>query len=177
MRTANQLDQGNYGSAALLCALDVVEVGPIIHLGVRAAIPGEVAPGTLPANSLTAGEVAEIQAIAKKYNTTIDVVGSRGAGEGRMIDTNLPVGKDPPGAPRTSRSDIAFRIDAAHPQVEALIKDLQKVGNGAGTAGTKWSTNPATPGGRPTEPPFIRFVPENTALSPENPMISALRVD
>jgi hypothetical protein len=34
------------------------------------------------------------------------------------------------------------------------------VGNGAGSAGRQWSTNPAMPGGRPTELPFIRFTPE-----------------
>ena len=117
---------------------------------------GGVAPKTIPANSLTASEVAEIQALAKKYNTTIDVVGSRAAGEGNNIGTNLPVGKQIKGGP-PMRSDIDFRIDAAHPQAEALIQELQKVGNGAGSAGLDWTTNPLTPGGRPTEPPFIRF--------------------
>ena len=98
---------------------------------------------------MTASEVAEIEAIAKKYKTTIDVVGSRAAGEGRNIGTNQPVGRQIKGGPPT-RSDIEFRIDAAHPQAEALIQQLQGVGNGAGTAGRKWTTNP-------TEPPFIRF--------------------
>jgi hypothetical protein len=114
---------------------------------------------TLPSNSITVREAAEIQAIANKYNTTIDVVGSRAAGQGRNIGTDLPVGKEIRGGPPT-RSDIDFRIDTAHPQAADLIKDLQGVGNGAGTAGPNWSTNPTTPRGRPTEPPLIRFNPQ-----------------
>jgi RHS repeat-associated protein len=113
----------------------------------------------LPADSLTASEVAQIQAIANRYNTTIDVVGSRAAGRGQNINTNLLLREQvPPGQPY--RSDIDFRIDAAHPQADALIADLKRVGNGAGSAGKNWSTNPATQGGRATEPPLIRFTPE-----------------
>src|SRR5258708_4606983 len=114
---------------------------------------------TLPADSITPSEAVQIQAIANKYNTKIDVVGSRAAGKGNNINTNLPRGKDVPGGP-PKRSDIDFRIDAAHPQARAIIKDLKGVGNGVGSAGTMWSNNPATPGGKPTRPPFIRFVPE-----------------
>jgi hypothetical protein len=99
--------------------------------------------------TLTAAERTEIEAIANKYNTTIDVVGSRAAGKGRNIETTLPVGKDP-----SLRSDIDFRIDASHPQVGDLIKDLKGVGGGAGSASTKYSTTT-----RPTQPPFIRFEP------------------
>ena len=113
----------------------------------------------LPANSLTPSEAAEIQAIANKYNTTIDVVGSRAAGEGRNVGTNLPVGPQVEGGPPT-RSDIDFRIDHTHPQVNDLIAELNEVGNGAGSAGTEWSTNPAGGIGRETRPPFIRFTPE-----------------
>src|SRR5690606_5475291 len=101
-------------------------------------------PRNLPPNSLTAQECAEIQAIANRYNTTIDVVGSRAAGQGRTINTNFPQGQKPvPGGPPT-RSDIDFRIDAGHPQVDDLIGALQRVGNNAGTAGSQWSNNPAT---------------------------------
>ena len=99
--------------------------------------------------TLTAAERAEIQAIANKYNSTVDVVGSRAAGAGRNVETTLPVGK---GA--NLRSDIDFRIDASHPQVGDLIKDLKGVGGGAGSASTKYSTTT-----RPTQPPFIRFEP------------------
>jgi len=105
---------------------------------------GKAAEGTL-----TVGERAEIQAIANKYNTTIDVVGSRAAGEGRNIETTLPVKKG-----KKFRSDIDFRIDATHPKVDDLIKDLKRVGNGAGSASTEFSTT------RATYPPFIRFEPQ-----------------
>jgi hypothetical protein len=115
--------------------------------------PRPVAPAAT--GTLTAAEEAEVQALANRYNTTIDVVGSRAAGQGRNIGTNLPVGKDPPGLPGTTRSDIDFRIDTSHPQASELISDLQKVGNGAGSAGTKWGTNQ-----RPTYPPVIRFSPK-----------------
>lgn len=40
------------------------------------------------------------------FQTTIDVVGSRGAGKGRNIDTDLPFGKG-----IGTRSDIDVRID------------------------------------------------------------------
>jgi hypothetical protein len=72
------------------------------------------------------------------------------------IDTLIAGWKTIRGGPPT-RSDIDFRIDAAHPKASELIKDLQGVGNGAGTAGPDWTTNPMTPGGRPTVPPLIRF--------------------
>ena len=107
------------------------------------------APGTT--GTLTAAEEAEIQAIANKYDTTIDVVGSRAAGEGRNIGTDFPVGKTPA---ETTRSDIDFRIDTSHPQVDQLISELEQVGDGAGSAGTKWGTNQ-----RFSYPPFIRFSP------------------
>ncbi|MCE9533163.1 MAG: hypothetical protein K8T89_18855 [Planctomycetes bacterium] len=118
------------------------------------------APPSLPANSLTAKEFLEIQAISKKYNTVIDVVGSRAEGEGRNIYTNFPVDKKEKDGEPPTRSDIDFRIDAAHPQIDDIIEDLKKIGNGAGTAGRDWSTNPATPRGRATKPPFIRFFPD-----------------
>ncbi len=100
--------------------------------------------------ALTVAEKAEIQAIADKYHTEIDVVGSRAAGTGRNVETNLPVGKGANG-----RSDIDFPIDASHPQLKDLIKDLKAVGGGAGSASTKYST-----ADRPTQPPLIRFTPK-----------------
>jgi hypothetical protein len=101
------------------------------------------------AGTLTAAEQAEIQAIANNYNTTVDVVGSRAAGQGRNIETNLPVGKGP-----GTRSDIDFRIDTSHPQVDALMADLNNVGNGAGNASLKHGTNH-----RPSYPPVITISP------------------
>ena len=67
------------------------------------------------------------------------------------IETNLPVGKG-----WGTRSDIDFRIDTTHPQLDQLISDLKKVGNGAGSAGMRWSTTE-----RATKPPCIRFAPKN----------------
>ena len=80
------------------------------------------------------------------------LLAARSAGQGRNIASDLPVGK----APRaTTRSDIDFRIDTTHPQADQLISDLNKVGNGAGRAGTEWDTAE-----RGTEPPYIRFTPD-----------------
>ncbi|WP_010582417.1 Hint domain-containing protein [Schlesneria paludicola] len=137
---------------------EVTQAGILVHN----AIPCTVDPGIphdLPPNSLTPKEVAEIKAIAKQYNTTIDVVGSRAKGEGRNIFTNLRVGKFNPNGP-PNRSDIDFRFDAAHPRAQALMKALRGVGNGAGTIRLKYSNNPATRGGRLTRPPYIRFTPD-----------------
>lgn len=47
-----------------------------------------------------------LQKIADLFQTTVDVVGSRGAGKGRAIDTDLPFGKG-----SGTRSDIDVRID------------------------------------------------------------------
>ena len=101
--------------------------------------------------TLTPLEAFEIQAISNKYKTTIDVVGSRAKGEGRNIETDLPshVKGD------NTRSDIDFRIDTNHPRVAEIIEDLKRVGNGAGSAGMKWST-----ADRDTVPPFMRFEPD-----------------
>ena len=120
--------------------------GAVVGAGLSAA--GRYVVGLRhSAGTLTAAEQAEIQAIANKHRTTIDVVGSRAAGEGRNIGSSLPVGKG-----KGTRSDIDFRIDTSHPQVEDLIADLQKVGNGAGRASIKHGTDH-----RPTYPPVIRI--------------------
>jgi hypothetical protein len=179
--------KGNYGSSAFQAGLAGVELalgGSALRDAARAMAPllgragraiGNLLASetgamrvmganaqplkTLPANSLTATEAAEIQAIANRHKTAIDVVGSRAAGKGRKVGSDLPVGKDSPGRPGTTRSDIDFRIDADHPQVDQLIGDLREVGNGAGRAARDFSNNPATPGGRATRAPFIRFTP------------------
>jgi len=56
--------------------------------------------------SLTETEQQALQRIAYQFQTTIDVVGSRGAGKGRSIDTDLPFGKG-----NGTRSDLDVRID------------------------------------------------------------------
>ena len=99
--------------------------------------------------TLTAKEIEEIQAIADKYGTTIDVVGSRAAGKGRNIDTNFPKGKYPK---ETTRSDIDFKVDGNHPQIEEIMRELRGVGNGVGSAERKYDI-------RNTRPPSIRFEP------------------
>jgi RHS repeat-associated protein len=109
---------------------------------------------SLTRETITPSELAEVQAIADKYKTTIYIVGSRAKNRGRRVFTDLPMGKDGLEAPLT-RSDIDFRIDAAHPKAAALIEDLKKVGNGAGTAGAKWSTKD-----RETYPPYIKITPD-----------------
>jgi hypothetical protein len=114
-----------------------------------------------PPGTLTASEVAEIRGISKQFDTTIDVVGSRAAGQGRNIETSLPVGKDLPGAPGTTRSDIDFRVDGTHARVDDLCAACKAVGGGAGSAKPIHSNNPAT-GGRETFRPFIRFRPDGS---------------
>ena len=101
-------------------------------------------------------EYYQAKNIANKYNTSLDVVGSRGAAEGRKVyNMNLPVGKNPPNAPGTTRSDIDFRIDTQHPQVNNIIEEINQVGKGAGNASTKHGTDH-----RPTYPPYIRITPD-----------------
>ena len=100
--------------------------------------------------TLTRKELDELQTIADKHDTTIDVVGSRAAGKGRNIDQpELPVGKGP-----GTRSDIDTRIDTTHPDADNIIKDVNEVSGGAGNASRKHST-----ADRPTYPPFIRIKP------------------
>jgi hypothetical protein len=104
--------------------------------------------------TLTNGEAAEIQGLANKYNSQIDVIGSRAFGKGRKIRSNLPVGKDPPGQPGTTRSDIDFRYDG---QVEinhrgGFTDELREVGKGAGAP--SFSSGPGN-----SRAPVIEFRP------------------
>jgi hypothetical protein len=50
-----------------------------------------------------------LQDVADEFGTTVDVVGSRAAGKGRNVGTDLPVGKTPA---EGTRSDIDVRIDS-----------------------------------------------------------------
>jgi hypothetical protein len=135
--------------------------------------PGEAPPGERPSTGepagpplaerppglgegeLTQSELSELQRIANKYNTDIDVVGSRGRGEGRNIGTDLPFGKEPRGG---TRSDIDIRIDG---QLEIdtggrISNDiLDAFPNGHAEVHTRmpWSTWPTirvSPGGKVT---------------------------
>jgi RHS repeat-associated protein len=108
----------------------------------------------LPANSLTSEEAAELQAIADRFGTQVDVIGSRAEGAGRDIDRpDLPPGKGP-----GTRSDIDVRIDG---QVDidtrgALSDAVSGVGGGAGSV--------ASSTGLPSDPPAIVFRPNQPPL-------------
>ncbi len=79
---------------------------------------------------LTKGEARELQNIANKYKTKIEVVGSRARGEGRNIaNQKLPVGKG-----RNTRSDIDIRM-SGQKDINTrgrLSSDLSNVGRGSG---------------------------------------------
>jgi len=62
---------------------------------------------------LTDEEIAKLQALADSTGATIHVVGSAAAGERRQVGNyDLPLGKDPPGDPGTTRSDIDVMISS-----------------------------------------------------------------
>ena len=119
--------------------------------------------------TLTPGERIGLQRIADKYNTRIGVGGSRAAGRGRNIYTDLPVGKDPIDAPGTTRSDIDVLIDgradlesyvrsrARHDvdgsQVVTLSDEIRALPGGAGSVAS------TTLGLRPPTTPYILFSP------------------
>jgi hypothetical protein len=113
-----------------------------VEANTSAPVPG---PGTL-----TAGELAELQAIADKYQTDLDVVGSRAEGTGRNIDNlDLPTEGKGPG----TRSDIDVRIDseADISSGGGLSGDIANVSNGAGKSMVRI--------GDRANPPFIRIKP------------------
>ncbi len=112
-------------------------------------------------NTLTASEAENLQAIAAKYKTEIDVVGSRAAGRGRNIDTDLPVGKDPFGAPRTTRSDIDVRIsgEADIASGGMLSNDISNASGGAGNIVSSGLPEIAS------SPPFIKITPTKIILN------------
>lgn len=56
--------------------------------------------------TLTEDEREALQSIADRFNTALDVVGSRGAGKGRNVGTDLPFGKG-----EGTRNDIDVRVD------------------------------------------------------------------
>lgn len=98
--------------------------------------------------ALTDWERQALQRIASLFNTTIDVVGSRGAGNGRNIDTNLPFGKG-----EGTRSDIDVRVDG---QVE--IDTRGALSDALYNAVPGISVSSRLPGG--SRPPFIVIAPK-----------------
>jgi hypothetical protein len=68
----------------------------------------EPADTTVPGpRTVTASEYGQLQAIANRFNTRIEIVGSRGAGLGRNVETTLPT----EGKGDGTRSDIDVVID------------------------------------------------------------------
>ena len=97
--------------------------------------------------TLTEAERAALQKIADLFQTIIEVVGSRGAGKGRNIETGLPFGKGV-----GTRSDIDVRIDGQR-EIDsrgALSDTLYNSVPGI-------SVGPKLPGG--SRPPFIEIKP------------------
>ena len=97
--------------------------------------------------TLTEAERAVLQKIADLFQTIIEVVGSRGAGKGRNIETGLPFGKGV-----GTRSDIDVRIDGQR-EIDsrgALSDTLYNSVPGI-------SVGPKLPGG--SRPPFIEIKP------------------
>jgi hypothetical protein len=107
---------------------------------------------------LTSQEAEQIQRIANRYNTEIHVIGSRAAGGGRNIYTDLPVGKGD-----GTRSDIDMRIDG-QANIDSrgdLSRRAADVGSGAGSPRDNLGLYPTAPPAiifRPNQPP--KFIPE-----------------
>ena len=99
-------------------------------------------------NTLTPREIRELQDISDRFGTNVDVIGSRAAGRGRNIDTDLRVGKG-----SGTRSDIDVRIDGQKDiDTRGGLSDaVSDVGNGAGSV--------ASSTGLPSNPPVIKFRP------------------
>lgn len=121
--------------------------GAELGAGAGEAEVAETAGGTL-----TQAERESLQNVADEFQTDIDVVGSRGAGQGRNIETDLPVGKE---APTGTRSDIDIRYDG---QLEIntrgrLTDALKNIGDGK-----LIDARPRLPGG--SKPPFIKIGPK-----------------
>jgi len=116
------------------------------------------ASGVVGPGRLTSQEAEQIQRIANRYNTEIHVVGSRAAGQGRNIDTDLPVDKG-----EGTRSDIDMRIDG-QADIDSggrLSEELINVGGEAGNVrpfiglGGKPGTYPPVIIFRPNQPPIV----------------------
>jgi hypothetical protein len=119
----------------------------VVRLARRGADDNE---GVFGPGTLTLEEVSEIQSLANKYNTKIDVIGSRAACRGRNINTVLAAPSDIKGP----RSDIDFRYDGRI-DIDTdgrFWQELRNIGNGAGS-----TASDAGPGG--SKPPVIEFTP------------------
>ena len=102
-----------------------------IEQGVKEAVEKAKSAVTIAEGTLTGPERKAIQEIADKYNTSIEVVGSRAAGKGRNINTDFPVRKEPR---ERTRSDIDVIIDKDldFETGGTLSGDLKDIGNKSG---------------------------------------------
>src|SRR6267142_857711 len=148
----------NTGQRAFAAVTGLIAVGTVFALDSAFFPPTNLRPGPTPAaglppGTLTAEEARALQAIADRFNTTLDVIGSRAAGLGRNIDDpTLPVELSP--GVKGPRSDIDLRIDG-----EVVIKSggrfadaLKEVGGGAGSIASEL-------GPSYSQAPYIRFTP------------------
>jgi hypothetical protein len=145
------------GGAILTRLMRVREAGPGSPPRMpqrRLEAAGAGVTGVFGEGTLTEAELAELQAIANKYDAELDVIGSRAAGKGRNIDKpNLPVGKG-----ENTRSDIDVRIDGQK-DIDSggrLSNDIANASNGAGKV--------ASSTGLPSDPPYIKIRPNQPPL-------------
>jgi hypothetical protein len=146
---ANQANQANTEAAPAAPAVPDVPAAPAAPATPAIPNQGVFGPGTL-----TEQELKELQDIADKHNTPIDVVGSRARGDGRNIDRpELTVGKG-----EGTRSDIDVRSDGqADIDSRGAISDaISNVSGGAGNriGDTDQSSGPVIQI-RPNQPPKL----------------------
>jgi hypothetical protein len=72
-----------------------------------------------PLGDLTTAEIKQIQGTVDAAGRPLEVVGSAARGTRREVGTDLPIGKDPPDMPGTTRSDIDYLAPpSSHPYFE-----------------------------------------------------------
>jgi RHS repeat-associated protein len=141
-------------------SLALASVAMVFHelsLAARAAppkpVPGPPAPKPTAQSALgdlTAEEISQIQAVVDKAGRPLEVAGSAAQGTRRGVGTRLPIGKDPPGALGTTRSDIDYLVPpSSHPYYKGLEGQLPSIDPGGIIPGTH----------NPHIGPAIRFEP------------------
>ena len=79
----------------------------------------DFAAANTPLGDLTAAEIKQIRGTVDAAGRPLEVVGSAATGTRRGVGTNLPIGKDPPEMPGTTRSDIDYIAPpSSHPYFE-----------------------------------------------------------
>ena len=100
--------------------------------------------------SLTRAEVETLQRIANEFKVELDIVGSRGAGAGRNIESDLPVGKGP-----GTRSDIDVRVEG-----QAVINSGGRLADALKNIGNDPNLVQVLNNFGESFPPFIRISPK-----------------